>query len=93
MSTLKTPIRKVRRPRPLPSLVDLCFIKVAANVDQYDAKAVATRVPFALKKQMLDFLMRIHNGRLPRPILDRLLDPNLQVCIKSPFCICAVVYI
>lgn len=57
----------------LPSLFDLAFVKVAANLERLPEM----RVPFAVKKKMLDFVIRTKNGRVPRNLLDRLLDPNL----------------
>jgi hypothetical protein len=61
--------------RPLPSLVDLTFIRVASSLEEYPD---TSRLPDAVKKRMLDFLIRINNGRVPRSVLDRLLDGNIQ---------------
>jgi hypothetical protein len=72
------PMRKTKRPRPLPSLVDLCFIRVASNIEQYNTRQVTGTLLPAIKKKMLDFLIRINNGRLPRAVLDRLLDEQLE---------------
>lgn len=72
------PMRKTKRPRPLPSLVDLCFIRVASHIEQYNIRQVTGTLLPAIKKKMLDFLIRINNGRLPRAVLDRLLDEQLE---------------
>eukprot|EP01094_Clydonella_sp_ATCC50884_P003363 TRINITY_DN1259_c3_g1_i1.p1 TRINITY_DN1259_c3_g1~~TRINITY_DN1259_c3_g1_i1.p1 ORF type:complete len:661 (+),score=301.47 TRINITY_DN1259_c3_g1_i1:158-1984(+) len=64
----------VQRPRLLPSLLDLCFVKVATNLHKYPNP----RIPYSIKKQMLDFVIRINNGNWPQQVMHSLLDRNLQ---------------
>lgn len=59
------------RPRPIPSLADLSFVKVATNLELHK------NIPYSIKKRMVDFLIRINNGKWPRDPVDRLLDENL----------------
>ncbi len=67
------PVKAAQRPRPLPSLVDLAFLKLAAHLERMPE----VRVPLLIKKRMLDFLIRVRVGRVPRALLDRLLDAHL----------------
>jgi serine/threonine protein kinase len=76
----RVPYRHAARQRPLPSLLDLCFLKLASNIEDFPDMMI----PYSVKKRMLDFLIRIHDGKLPRPLLDRLLDRNLQEVDLSP---------
>ncbi|KAL6054012.1 Tau-tubulin kinase Asator like protein [Balamuthia mandrillaris] len=73
----RAPSAKPQRPRQLPMLRDLCFVQVSANVENYDAEDVA-KLPPGAKKQILDFQIRVCNGRMSPVILDRLLDPELR---------------
>ena len=58
----RIPSRNKQRPQPLPSLVDLSFLKVVTNLDRYDKLPL----PHQLKSRVLDFLIRIHGGVLQR---------------------------
>eukprot|EP01095_Lingulamoeba_sp_RSL-Kostka_P009247 TRINITY_DN3185_c0_g2_i1.p1 TRINITY_DN3185_c0_g2~~TRINITY_DN3185_c0_g2_i1.p1 ORF type:complete len:360 (-),score=83.43 TRINITY_DN3185_c0_g2_i1:234-1313(-) len=58
----RTPARSLQRPRPLPSLLDLCFLKVATNLDLYEEEDIIG-IKYEIKKRMLDFLLRINNGK------------------------------
>jgi len=71
----------VRRSRPLPSLMDFCFMKVVADINKVarDADAqVFARIPHKIKKRMFELLLRLNDGVLPRWLLERLLDNNVQ---------------
>jgi hypothetical protein len=76
----RVPYMTKNRQRPLPSLLDLCFLKLASNIERFPD----LKIPYSIKKRMLDFLIRIHDGKLPRTLLDRLLDRNLQELDLSP---------
>ncbi|KAL6046385.1 Tau-tubulin kinase Asator [Balamuthia mandrillaris] len=69
-----TVVKPSSRPRPLPTLMDLCFVRVVSHLESFDT----LRLPPNIKKKMLDFHIRITNGRVPRYQLDILLDPKLQ---------------
>ena len=60
--------------RPLPTLSDLCFVKVAINIQQYKQ----LRLPFSLKKRMLNLIIRTGNGNWPRTSAKQLVDENIQ---------------
>eukprot|EP01096_Ripella_sp_DP13-Kostka_P018283 TRINITY_DN9848_c0_g1_i1.p1 TRINITY_DN9848_c0_g1~~TRINITY_DN9848_c0_g1_i1.p1 ORF type:complete len:827 (+),score=356.27 TRINITY_DN9848_c0_g1_i1:189-2669(+) len=70
----RAPARSTQRPRPIPSLFDLCFLKVATNLNAYSN----SRIPYSAKKRMLDFLIRINNGKWISDQMNRLLDKHLQ---------------
>eukprot|EP01087_Luapelamoeba_hula_P019133 TRINITY_DN6297_c0_g1_i3.p1 TRINITY_DN6297_c0_g1~~TRINITY_DN6297_c0_g1_i3.p1 ORF type:complete len:863 (+),score=103.72 TRINITY_DN6297_c0_g1_i3:290-2878(+) len=63
-----------KRPRPIPSLQDLAFIVVSCYMEDYELPRV---FPFSFKKRMLDFLIRVNNGRISRNMLDMLLDDRM----------------
>ena len=58
----RVPERSKVKPRPIPSLVDLSFLKVAVHYQKYPK---VESLPFALKSRLLSFLIRINNGTLP----------------------------
>jgi len=62
-----------RRPRPIPTLLDLCFLKVATNLSLYPT----LKVSFTLRKRMLDFLLRINNGKWSPELMEKIIDPAL----------------
>lgn len=71
----RAPARSTPRPsRPIPSLLDLSFLKVALNLEKYPPE----KIPPVYKKKLLDFLIRINNGKWNRQLMSRLLDKNLQ---------------
>lgn len=71
----RTPQRaQVKPSRPIPSLSDLCFLEVVLNLERYPPN----QIPLKHKKRMLDFLIRINNGKWNRSLMSRLLDKNLQ---------------
>jgi hypothetical protein len=58
----RVPERSKVKPRPIPSLVDISFLKVAVHYQKYPK---IDSLPFALKSRLLSFLIRINNGALP----------------------------
>ncbi len=74
-------VPNVRRSRPLPSLLDYCFVRVVSDVNRVIHNAedqVLAKLPFKIKKRMVDFLLRLHEGTLPRWLLDKLLDNSMR---------------
>lgn len=70
----RVPSRSSQRPRPIPSLVDLCFLRVAVNIDRYPSISGIT--PQA-RKDMFDFLIRVHSGSWNGEQMNRLLDKSM----------------
>jgi len=49
-------------------------LKVATNLELYPNM----RIPYLIKKRMLDFLIRVNNGKWPQQVMGSLLDRNLH---------------
>ena len=58
----RVPERNKLKPRPVPPLVDLAFLKVAINYSKYKN---VPELPANLKGKLLAFLIRTNNGTLP----------------------------
>lgn len=74
-------VPNVRRSRPLPSLLDFCFVRVVSEVNRviHDADdQVLSKIPFKIKKRMIDFLLRLNEGILPRWLMDKLFDNSMR---------------
>lgn len=70
----KAAVPQTIRPRLLPTLTSYAFAKVVADIDRYDVSAL----PQPLKRKLLDFLIRIFNGRLPPSVLNNVLDKEVK---------------
>eukprot|EP01104_Vermistella_antarctica_P015649 TRINITY_DN5186_c1_g2_i1.p1 TRINITY_DN5186_c1_g2~~TRINITY_DN5186_c1_g2_i1.p1 ORF type:complete len:848 (-),score=214.51 TRINITY_DN5186_c1_g2_i1:44-2587(-) len=70
----RVPCRNAQRPRPLPSLFDLCFLKMATNLHSYKVEELSS----STKKKMLEFIIRIQQGKWPKKIMAKLMDETLE---------------
>ena len=63
-----------RRPRPIPNLVDLCFLKVVGNIEKYKTIQLESK----LQKRLLEFLIRVNNGKWNGNIMDKVLHSSME---------------
>ena len=74
-----------KRPKPVPNLVDICFLKVASNINRY------TKIELepSLQKRLVEFLLRVNDRvwdlqKMNMFLNDSLEEINLENCQISP---------
>lgn len=71
----RVPSRAASRPRPLPSLVDLCFFYIAPRLNHEFSEVV---IPNQFRKRTFDFQVRVNSGRISSKLLEKLIDPSFS---------------
>eukprot|EP01090_Pellita_catalonica_P000509 TRINITY_DN10350_c0_g1_i1.p1 TRINITY_DN10350_c0_g1~~TRINITY_DN10350_c0_g1_i1.p1 ORF type:complete len:619 (-),score=76.36 TRINITY_DN10350_c0_g1_i1:42-1751(-) len=74
----EVPSPRMRHPRPLPKLLDLCIVVLSSKPDYLrDFADSKEPLPDHVSKLILQFLIRINKGRISRTILDNLLTSKI----------------